>query len=103
MLSRRASNNTAYLLELSCTRKGMITFFCVMAFIKGLFLFLQCQSISSLELVEDLKLLRVGQIPGNRRTRHIPPPPPTPPPDPPINGVNVREQVNVFNAVAHRK
>ncbi|XP_054281539.1 epidermal growth factor receptor kinase substrate 8-like isoform X2 [Macrosteles quadrilineatus] len=61
----------------------------------------QCQSISSLELVEDLKLLRVGKMPGGRRTRHIPPPPPTPPPDPPINGVNVREQVNVFNAVSH--
>ncbi|XP_046683575.1 epidermal growth factor receptor kinase substrate 8-like isoform X4 [Homalodisca vitripennis] len=61
----------------------------------------QCQSISSLELVEDLKLLRVGKMPGGRRTRHIPPPPPTPPPDPPINGVNVREQVNAFNAVSH--
>lgn len=42
-------------------------------------------------------------MPGGRRTRHIPPPPPTPPPDPPINGVNVREQVNAFNAVSNRK
>jgi len=63
----------------------------------------QCQSISSLELVEDLKLLRIGKMPGGRRTRHIPPPPPTPPPDPPINGVNVREQVNAFNAVSHHQ
>ncbi|XP_039298516.1 epidermal growth factor receptor kinase substrate 8 isoform X1 [Nilaparvata lugens] len=64
----------------------------------------QCQSISAQELVEDLKLLRMGKSPrGGRARRHIPPPPPTPPPDPPlINGVNVREQVSVFNAVAHQ-
>ncbi|XP_075219159.1 epidermal growth factor receptor kinase substrate 8-like isoform X2 [Lycorma delicatula] len=63
----------------------------------------QCQSISAQELVEDLKLLRSGKSPRGVRTRHIPPPPPTPPPDPPlINGVNVREQVSVFNAVAHQ-
>lgn len=53
--------------------------------------------------MEDLKLLRIGKSPGGRRPRHIPPPPPTPPPDPPLNGVSVREQVSVFNAVAHRK
>lgn len=62
----------------------------------------QCQSISAQDLVEDLKLLRIGKSPGGRRPRHIPPPPPTPPPDPPLNGVSVREQVSVFNAVAHQ-
>lgn len=62
----------------------------------------QCQSISAQELVEDLKLLRAGKAPLARRTRHIPPPPPTPPPEPPLNGVNVREQVNAFNAASHR-
>uniref|UniRef100_A0A1B6CXT1 SH3 domain-containing protein n=1 Tax=Clastoptera arizonana TaxID=38151 RepID=A0A1B6CXT1_9HEMI len=62
----------------------------------------QCQSISAQELVEDLKLLRVGKSLGGRKSQHIPPPPPTPPPDPPMNGVNVREQVSVFNAVVHQ-
>lgn len=61
----------------------------------------QCQSVPAQELVEDLKLLRSGK--GiNRKSRHVPPPPPTPPPNPPLNGVSVREQVSVFNAVAHR-
>lgn len=60
----------------------------------------QCQSVPAQELVEDLKLLRSGK--GiNRKSRHVPPPPPTPPPNPPLNGVSVREQVSVFNAVAH--
>lgn len=63
----------------------------------------QCQSISAQDLVEDLKLLRAGKVPARRRSRHIPPPPATPPPEPPGNGVNVREQVSVFNAAAHRK
>ncbi|KDR08458.1 Epidermal growth factor receptor kinase substrate 8, partial [Zootermopsis nevadensis] len=62
----------------------------------------QCQSISAQDLVEDLKLLRAGKAPARRRSRHIPPPPATPPPEPPGNGVNVREQVSVFNAAAHR-
>lgn len=53
--------------------------------------------------MEDLKLLRAGKAPLARRTRHIPPPPPTPPPEPPLNGVNVREQVNAFNAASHSK
>ncbi|XP_050529748.1 epidermal growth factor receptor kinase substrate 8-like [Daktulosphaira vitifoliae] len=58
----------------------------------------QCQSIPAQELVEDLKLLRSGK--GiSRKTRHMPPPPPSNPP--PLNGVSVREQVSVFNAVAH--
>ncbi|XP_021939379.1 epidermal growth factor receptor kinase substrate 8-like isoform X2 [Zootermopsis nevadensis] len=61
----------------------------------------QCQSISAQDLVEDLKLLRAGKAPARRRSRHIPPPPATPPPEPPGNGVNVREQVSVFNAAAH--
>ncbi|XP_034240088.1 epidermal growth factor receptor kinase substrate 8-like isoform X2 [Thrips palmi] len=62
----------------------------------------QCQSISAQELVDDLKNLRMGKAPLARRTRNIPPPPPTPPPEPPLNGVNVREQVNAFNAASHR-
>ncbi|XP_022160069.1 epidermal growth factor receptor kinase substrate 8-like [Myzus persicae] len=60
----------------------------------------QSQSVPAQELVDDLKLLRSGK--GiNRKSRHVPPPPPTPPPNPPSNGVSVREQVSVFNAVAH--
>lgn len=62
----------------------------------------QCQSISAQELVEDLKMLRVGKIPPGRQSRHIPPPPATPPPEPPSNGINVREQVSVFNAASHQ-
>ncbi|KAK9497970.1 hypothetical protein O3M35_003862 [Rhynocoris fuscipes] len=61
----------------------------------------QCQMISAQELVEDLKRLRLGKPLRNRSAAgHIPPPPPTPPPDPPLNGVSVREQVSVFNAVS---
>lgn len=66
-------------------------------------IFMQCQSVSAQDLVEDLQLLRAGKVPARRRSRHIPPPPATPPPEPPGNGVNVREQVSVFNAAAHRK
>jgi len=66
-------------------------------------IFIQCQSISAQDLVEDLQLLRAGKVPSRRHSRHIPPPPATPPPEPPGNGVNVREQVSVFNAAAHRK
>lgn len=62
----------------------------------------QCQSISAQDLVEDLQLLRAGKVPSRRHSRHIPPPPATPPPEPPGNGVNVREQVSVFNAAAHQ-
>nr|CAD7259480.1 unnamed protein product [Timema shepardi] len=62
----------------------------------------QCQSISAQDLVEDLKLLRVGKVPPGRHAHHIPPPPATPPPEPPSNGVNVREQVSVFNAVSNQ-
>lgn len=58
--------------------------------------------ISAQELVEDLKLLRLGKPVGSRSGGHIPPPPPTPPPDPPLNGVSVREQVSVFNAVSRK-
>lgn len=61
----------------------------------------QCQTISAQELVEDLKMLRVGKVPPGRQARHIPPPPATPPPEPPSNGINVREQVSVFNAASH--
>jgi len=62
----------------------------------------QCQSISAQDLVEDLQLLRAGKVPARQRSRHIPPPPATPPPEPPGNGVNVREQVSVFNAAGHQ-
>ncbi|XP_049844837.1 epidermal growth factor receptor kinase substrate 8-like protein 2 isoform X2 [Schistocerca gregaria] len=62
----------------------------------------QCQTVSAQELVEDLKMLRVGKIPPGRQSRHIPPPPATPPPEPPSNGISVREQVSVFNAAAHQ-
>jgi len=62
----------------------------------------QCQSISAQDLVEDLQLLRAGKAPARQRSRRIPPPPATPPPEPPGNGINVREQVSVFNATAHQ-
>ncbi|XP_046747102.1 epidermal growth factor receptor kinase substrate 8-like isoform X1 [Diprion similis] len=62
----------------------------------------QCQSVSAQDLVEDLKMLQMGKlVPGGspRGPRgHIPPPPALPPPEPPLNGVNVREQVSAFNA-----
>ncbi|CAD6244137.1 GSCOCG00013264001-RA-CDS [Cotesia congregata] len=62
----------------------------------------QCQSISAQDLVEDLKMLQMGKlVPGGspRGPRgQIPPPPALPPPEPPLNGVNVREQVSAFNA-----
>ncbi|XP_046407002.1 epidermal growth factor receptor kinase substrate 8-like protein 1 isoform X2 [Ischnura elegans] len=66
----------------------------------------QCQSVSAQDLVEDLKLLRAGKLAvgtnsGGLNPRQIPPPPATPPPEPPLNGVNVREQVSVFNAASH--
>lgn len=62
----------------------------------------QCQSVSAQDLVEDLKMLQMGKlVPGGspRGPRgQIPPPPALPPPEPPLNGVNVREQVSAFNA-----
>uniref|UniRef100_A0A0C9R966 Eps8_1 protein n=2 Tax=Fopius arisanus TaxID=64838 RepID=A0A0C9R966_9HYME len=62
----------------------------------------QCQSVSAQDLVEDLKMLQLGKlVPGGspRGPRgQIPPPPALPPPEPPLNGVNVREQVSAFNA-----
>lgn len=62
----------------------------------------QCQSVSAQDLVEDLKMLQMGKlVPGDspRGSRGpIPPPPALPAPEPPINGVNVREQVSAFNA-----
>ncbi|KAF7380745.1 hypothetical protein HZH66_014121 [Vespula vulgaris] len=61
-----------------------------------------CQSVSAQDLVEDLKMLQMGKlVPGGspRGPRgQIPPPPALPPPEPPLNGVNVREQVSAFNA-----
>ncbi|XP_076276966.1 epidermal growth factor receptor kinase substrate 8 [Lasioglossum baleicum] len=62
----------------------------------------QCQSVSAQDLVEDLKMLQMGKLgpggsPRGPRGR-IPPPPTLPPPEPPLNGVNVREQVSAFNA-----
>ncbi|XP_044008992.1 epidermal growth factor receptor kinase substrate 8-like protein 2 [Aphidius gifuensis] len=62
----------------------------------------QCQSVSAQDLVEDLKMLQIGKlVPGGspHGTRgQIPPPPTLPPPEPPLNGINVREQVSAFNA-----
>ncbi|KAK2585210.1 hypothetical protein KPH14_009916 [Odynerus spinipes] len=62
----------------------------------------QCQSVSAQDLVEDLKMLQMGKlVPGGspRGPRgQIPPPPALPPPEPPLNGINVREQVSAFNA-----
>lgn len=62
----------------------------------------QCQSVSAQDLVEDLKMLQMGKlVPGGspRGPRgRIPPPPTLPPPEPPLNGVNVREQVSAFSA-----
>ncbi|XP_015431232.1 PREDICTED: epidermal growth factor receptor kinase substrate 8-like protein 1 [Dufourea novaeangliae] len=62
----------------------------------------QCQSVSAQDLVKDLKMLQMGKlVPGGspRGPRgRIPPPPTLPPPEPPLNGVNVREQVSAFNA-----
>jgi hypothetical protein len=50
-----------------------------------------------------LQSFQAGKVPARRHSRHIPPPPATPPPEPPGNGINVREQVSVFNAASHRK
>ncbi|KOC59829.1 Epidermal growth factor receptor kinase substrate 8 [Habropoda laboriosa] len=62
----------------------------------------QCQSVSAQDLVEDLKMLQMGKlVPGGSPRGPggpIPPPPTLPPPEPPLNGVNVREQVSAFNA-----
>ncbi|XP_011686748.1 PREDICTED: epidermal growth factor receptor kinase substrate 8-like isoform X2 [Wasmannia auropunctata] len=62
----------------------------------------QCQSVSAQDLVEDLKMLQMGKLVTGSSPRgprgHIPPPPALPPPEPPLNGVNVREQVSAFNA-----
>lgn len=62
----------------------------------------QCARVSAQEVVNEMKMFMSGKWkPGHRDNgRHIPPPPSNPPPDPPVNGVNVREQVNLFNAVA---
>lgn len=61
----------------------------------------QCQSVSAQDLVEDLKMLQMGKLVTGGSPRgprgHIPPPPALPPPEPPLNGVNVREQVSAFN------
>lgn len=61
-----------------------------------------CQSVSAQDLVEDLQMLQIGKLvtggsPRGKRGQ-IPPPPTLPPPEPPLNGVNVREQVSAFNA-----
>ncbi|XP_034936207.1 epidermal growth factor receptor kinase substrate 8-like protein 2 isoform X2 [Chelonus insularis] len=62
----------------------------------------QCQSVSAQDLVEDLKMLQMGKLATGGSPRgprgQIPPPPALPPPEPPLNGVNVREQVSAFNA-----
>ncbi|XP_029165811.1 epidermal growth factor receptor kinase substrate 8-like isoform X2 [Nylanderia fulva] len=64
----------------------------------------QCQSVSAQDLVEDLKMLQMGKLVTGDSPRgprgHIPPPPTLPPPEPPLNGVNVREQVSTFNTAS---
>ncbi|KAL6437497.1 hypothetical protein ACFW04_005152 [Cataglyphis niger] len=64
----------------------------------------QCQSVSAQDLVEDLKMLQMGKLVTGGSPRgargHIPPPPTLPPPEPPLNGVNVREQVSTFNTAS---
>ncbi|KFM63697.1 Epidermal growth factor receptor kinase substrate 8, partial [Stegodyphus mimosarum] len=62
----------------------------------------QCARVSAQEVVNEMKMFISGKWkPGPKENgRHLPPPPANPPPEPPINGVSVREQVNLFNAVA---
>uniref|UniRef100_A0A1E1X566 Putative epidermal growth factor receptor kinase substrate n=1 Tax=Amblyomma aureolatum TaxID=187763 RepID=A0A1E1X566_9ACAR len=65
----------------------------------------QCVRISAKEVVDDIKAFMMGKSRG-RRSSHdrgsgLPPPPNVAAPEPPVNGgINVREQVNIFNAAA---
>ncbi|KAG8181502.1 hypothetical protein JTE90_010173 [Oedothorax gibbosus] len=62
----------------------------------------QCARVSAQEVVNEMKLFLNGKWKPSPREngRHLPPPPTNPPPEPPLNGVSVRETVNLFNAVA---
>ncbi|PRD24943.1 UNVERIFIED_CONTAM: Eps8 [Trichonephila clavipes] len=62
----------------------------------------QCARVSAQEVVNEMKMFISGKWkPSSKENgRHLPPPPMSPPPDPPVNGVNVREAVSLFNAVA---
>ncbi|GFR05139.1 epidermal growth factor receptor kinase substrate 8-like protein 2 [Trichonephila clavata] len=62
----------------------------------------QCARVSAQEVVNEMKMFISGKWkPSTKENgRHLPPPPMSPPPDPPVNGVNVREAVSLFNAVA---
>ncbi|KAL1438594.1 hypothetical protein MTO96_047951 [Rhipicephalus appendiculatus] len=66
----------------------------------------QCVRISAKEVVDDIKAFIMGKSRG-RRSSHdrgsgLPPPPNVAAPEPPVNGggINVREQVSIFNAAA---
>ncbi|XP_042913155.2 epidermal growth factor receptor kinase substrate 8 isoform X4 [Parasteatoda tepidariorum] len=62
----------------------------------------QCARVSAQEVVNEMKMFISGKWKPSPKEngRHLPPPPLSPPPEPPVNGVSVREQVNLFNAVA---
>ncbi|XP_065299298.1 uncharacterized protein [Dermacentor albipictus] len=65
----------------------------------------QCVRISAKEVVDDIKAFMMGKSRG-RHSSHdrgsgLPPPPNVAAPEPPVNGgINVREQVSIFNAAA---
>ncbi|XP_022256397.1 epidermal growth factor receptor kinase substrate 8-like isoform X3 [Limulus polyphemus] len=60
----------------------------------------QSLQVSAHDVVADMKLFMTGKWkPGYRSDRRsIPPPPANSPPEPPLNGISVREQVDMFNA-----
>uniref|UniRef100_A0A131XDG2 Putative epidermal growth factor receptor kinase substrate n=1 Tax=Hyalomma excavatum TaxID=257692 RepID=A0A131XDG2_9ACAR len=66
----------------------------------------QCVRISAKEVVDDIKAFMMGKSRGRRgshdRGSGLPPPPNVAAPEPPVNGggINVREQVSIFNAAA---
>ncbi|GIY69099.1 hypothetical protein CEXT_219601 [Caerostris extrusa] len=60
----------------------------------------QCARVSAQEVVNEMKMFINGKWKPSPKEngRHLPPPPESSP-DPPVNGVNVREAVSLFNAV----
>ncbi|XP_023228277.1 epidermal growth factor receptor kinase substrate 8-like protein 2 [Centruroides sculpturatus] len=60
----------------------------------------QCARVKAHEIVDEMKMFMSGKWKRGYKenSHHIPPPPVNPPPDPPANGINVKEQVNMFNA-----
>ncbi|XP_064476706.1 epidermal growth factor receptor kinase substrate 8-like isoform X2 [Ornithodoros turicata] len=64
----------------------------------------QCVRVSAQEVVDDIKAFMVGKWKSGSSQgaspHSIPPPPSVAPPEPPVNGINVREQVSIFNAVS---